>query len=533
MLFYLLLLFLLSFVVRYIFSFTGSTDDDSHLWMINERRRNRDLRHHRVQNTPLIGINGYPPLAHFIISLFPKKYWSQLGKILNVVYDCITVITVFFGSYYIFKDQWKISPEPLHLAFVTGLIFSTTPILFPVTARLKSIGARTLGGLFYNLFLVCYAGGHIYSQSFYYALCVLFILLIFLSSQFATQVIMWSCLFLSVTTSSLLPIILLLISISILMLPLFDGKKMLKRKIFHFIWYIRYTKMNKDDDFGVQGRNRFKDVIMLPIHIFKHPKKVLSLVFRQNSFIIASYSLPIAYVFIYYYSFRFNEINAYDNWLFMYGFYVIFAMFIAFIVSSLRPFLFLGQAERYFEYAVLPMTLMAVFFIGTLSDTPYRDLSTILIVNLIIVCIMFVAINLEARISKATINDNDNYQELIAFLKKLESPKIITLPTKFAFKISLELKNNGSYYYDNVYDDKTGIDYMLNEHVRLYYIKPDFKYFHDTYGIDTFIFSLKDLQAAKKLGVQYVLSSLKEVFSNSSFWVGRYPDGLGFQSDSK
>ncbi|MCK4846048.1 MAG: hypothetical protein KAS88_00135 [Deltaproteobacteria bacterium] len=523
-LWYILILMAFSFFSRLIFGIGDSTDDYSHLWMVKERNRYRDLRQHEVVNTPLKGIRGYPPLAHFLIGFFPRRYWILAGKFLVVLYDCASVLIVFCSSYFVFRDFWHLEVAPTMGAFITALLYSSTPILFSVESRLKSIGARTLGGLFFTLYIVSFAAGHLYSSAWFYPPCVVLVLLTFITSQFATQNIIWVSIFLSIITLSFLPLILIASGLMLFLLPIFDGKKILYRKYSHFYhWFIPYLRKNKKNfNFDLYGRNSIKDLLLLPYHAIHNPRKAFLTFFHQNSFLIAAYSLPIVWVLLYLTVLHKNAPSFPSDWLLNYSFYLMMAALAVFILTSTRHLLFLGEAERYFEYASFPLNLLAVFLIFKFSTSPFQFFLGIFIINVTLVCILFIASNMKIFLSRCFEEKEPDLSELITFIKEIEKPKIITLPTKFAYTLSLFVDDEASYYFDNICHSSKGLAYMLDEYLELYYFIPSFEFFHEKYGIDTFVFSLKYLESSESKGVTYNLKELTEVFGNDTYWVGRY-----------
>jgi hypothetical protein len=314
-------------------------------------------------------------------------------------------------------------------------------------------------------------------------------------------------------------VIILIGGVLLTMIPVFDGKRIFTRKFFHFKWYVKYLRMNKDDDSGIAARNRIKDLLLLPVSLIRNRGSAFQIIFYKNSFLIAAYSLPVFFLFLYFVCTRFGFIVGGD-WLLIFCMYLVMAAVAVFILTSLRPLLFLGHAERYYEYAVFPLSLVSVYLVSLFVEEATLVILLFVMLNICLSIMLFLVVNYRDLRLKFVYHGDRDFQELIDFLDTQKDPVIMTLPTKFAFKIAYHMKSNASFYYDNVCHPKTGMEYMLNEHRRLHYFKTDFNYFKDTYGITLFIFSQNAVTAAENQGMEYDFGLLKKRFENKTFYVG-------------
>jgi hypothetical protein len=141
----LLAVLLVGLVSRSLFLLAEGTDQYSHIWLIKKRREFGNLWEDHVDNSVIEGYRGYPPLAHYLVSLFPEKLWIAAGRLLNITYDLVSIIIIYYLTDHLFRDVWDIRPTAaLDGPTVVSLLYATSPILHPVTARLKAIGGRTL-----------------------------------------------------------------------------------------------------------------------------------------------------------------------------------------------------------------------------------------------------------------------------------------------------------------------------------------------------------------------------------------------------
>ncbi|MFX0196994.1 MAG: hypothetical protein ACFFCW_12775, partial [Candidatus Hodarchaeota archaeon] len=236
------LIALISFLFRFIFILSGASDDYVHFWNIKLRQKIGNPWGHQVPDSLIEGKRGYPALTHYIVSLFPRSYWGVAGRLLNIVYDCVSVIMVYFLARILFEMYFNavqfdtiITPQLL-----VALLVATSPILMPVTARMTSIGGRSFC-LFLSLLYFSFLGyGFLYNVVWGIIVCVPVGILIVMSSQFAFQNLIFLSLILGVLYLNPLPIlILVLMAIICWFVPQLGIRDILRFKYEHMKWYRR------------------------------------------------------------------------------------------------------------------------------------------------------------------------------------------------------------------------------------------------------------------------------------------------------
>ena len=117
-----------------------STDDWGHLSMLRSRKSLQSPFNYKAVNSVVTGKMAYPQFFHYLVNLLFSNNKILGGQILNIFFDCIVVLISIFLSYYFF-DLKGVTQNKLYIAYV-GIIVATSPILIPITARIKAMGAR-------------------------------------------------------------------------------------------------------------------------------------------------------------------------------------------------------------------------------------------------------------------------------------------------------------------------------------------------------------------------------------------------------
>jgi hypothetical protein len=518
-----LLLLIFSVLIRALFLFkleTASSDNYAHRWMIAERVLFKNLRQNPMSRSLIHGYRGYPPFSHWLLARFFPDNYTVAGRILNIAYDSVIVGMVYAVIVTILGQEASMT------AFAMALVYSTTPLLLPAQPRMLAMGARTFGCLLYNVFFLFYAGYHCSGHMAWLIPCSMITLVIILSSQFAMQALFWSCLFLSVWLGTFAPAAAMVGGILLSLLPCFDGGRLFYRKLKHIAWYVEYLRKSKKETSGVAARNRFRTTIAPLRNILRTPFAAMSGFLSNNSLVILAYSLPIGWLFA---SLLWTKVapglsESFPSGSLLTG--MVLAALFAFVLTSLPPLLFLGEAERYFEYGLAALVVLTAHLGWTAGwDMPANAL-ILLTVNMIIVLIgLFISTRRQLK-NAFTVADEPQFRELLIFLSSTQKRHIITLPTKFAFKLSTALEGNHLFYFDNVCVPGDGMRYMHEEHVRLHYFRPEPEYFYKRYGIDTMVLSRYFLQQATHYGLQYEqsLHGWTKTFENREYLVYMHED---------
>lgn len=515
---FLLLVISVAVGVRLLFLVTADSDCYSHYWMLHNRKRNKNKWSDFVQDAVFEGYRGYPSLPHIVVLLFPEKYWLLVGKLLNIVYDILSVIVVYFGAIYLFNIL-GVRNTTACINYTVSL-FALSPILHPTTARLKALGGRTFGSFVWLLFALV-LGAYFVSGSWYILLLTLPLgWIIILSSQFAMQNMIFVTLIVSGFYADFIaPLFLLGIFITGYFLPGFEIKHFYIRKLDHYKWYFRNYRKSTT----ASQRNKIKDIFLYPLYLFIKPKHFIMLTFRKLTYVIAAYSVPVLVVLLYWIVQDVDSLQLfYENKVVHYLYTIMLASVIIFMLTSIKYLSFLGQAERYFEYSIFAIVALFVYYFDASGMVTPQFYYSILLVQILVIIINNIFSNF-GTFSKSILNnqEDDDFVALLSCLKKINGATILAIPTKWNFKIAAGLRecSKNRYYFDNItrYNKIDGLKYMEDEHIVLHYPRSDFKYFKKTYGITLVVIDKVMQKRALKQGIDYDFDSYESVFENARY----------------
>ena len=512
----------LGLVTRLIFLLHAGSDLDAHLWLMKLRRDLGGLTgigKHHVKDSLVPGIRGYPPLPHAIIGQINPKHWVLVGRLTNLAFDLASILLVYFLSYLLFERVWQISSgQVISAAGAVTLLYATSPKLHPVTARLQAIGGRTLGNLLILLYFTFFGVGYLFEIPYFYLPCLLFGTLTLLSSQFGMQVLVVNSIVLSCFYRDFVPLLPLVGTFGFcLLVPQLGVRQLLGRKWAHYKWYFAAIK---EGTTPIAERNSLRDLVALPVYLFSRPREFGRIVFTKATLIILIYSIPIIPLLLYWwFSSPDTFTGIFSDNVIWYVTGLTLASLIAFVITSIKYTLFLGEAERYLEYSLAFLHLIFVkYCIG--SKHSYEIIYIITLIHIGFVLVNFL------YLSSVRIKDNlcppieTDLEGVITFLNGRSGQNIITIPTKLSYTLAGSMEEADSrFYYPSMSEPGRGMKYMGEDHVYLYLMKPDFDHFRVRYGVDTLVAQKREIELAAKRGVEYPLNSLKLLYDNAGYAV--------------
>jgi len=508
-----------SVLIRLLFglSFKRSMLDDSynHLFYI-KTQQNKKYFDFTFYGALIKSKIAYPRFQHFIISRFPQRKWFLVGNILIIFYDIVQVVLVYGLSKYLFEvihvDQAVNTTMILSPAGWSALLFSSTPALFPVSARLTGLGnARTIGNLF--VFLLMFVWMFIQLNGFFYLLPVAFLLvcLIILTSQFALQTMLFNFIFLSIFYLSIIPILFVVLSIVIAFFLPIGVNDILYFKFNHWKWFFK----NAQEGTTVNNRNKVKDFIYLPVYFVKDINFFLYKIINHLTPAILLYSVPsIIIYFVNWGVFEGNLFLTYFNYIFL-------ASLLSFGLTSLKPFSFLGEAERYMEYSMsfLSVLIVELMLLGHISE---KMLMLLFIIHLSIIFFIFTYRNQKylPAIGMKEEDKNEVLEPLIQFLKPEKEVNVLVVPIKhsryLAYK-TFEIEHIK--FYQRFMNPEKGYESFTKETKKGSIEIPitDISFFKKKYNVNYLLF-LKSFEAFNEdLLNEFNVSRLELVFENETY----------------
>mgnify|MGYP005991873869 CR=1 FL=1 len=487
---YILFLFLFSlffrFFLRFVFKKNIDFDTYFHLFLINH------LRINGIQNMietkrfiKPFGLN-YPWIMHFFISLFPRKFDMFFERFFNPFLDSLFTVCLYIVTFYINESN--------NQALTVTILYLFTPAMFTTLSmgpRIKSFTPRLFGEIVGGVMFIFEYLYFLNNNYIYLILAIIFAGFAYLSSKFSVQAIIFISIFLFLFTFDM-EYLVVLFGGFILSMILSRGKylEVLKQQVEHLKWYFIRNIQGK---MSISNRNSFK--VLVEYFTKKRYKKVISVLLFENTFIIILTRFPLVYLALYfiYEGYITNEkLELVD--------YFIISSFIIFFISSLKWFLFIGEAERYINYMVFFILLKVTLFFE--ENTLYL---IIFIINGIIFYI-FDFILLQKKTNKNSVDD-----ALIKWLNCQDKElKIATIPYHLGgWRIVESTKHNWLYgvFFINDNDIK-----ILNSYIKKY---PFFNInkadkIIDEYNLDYIFYNKQALD--KNYGEKYEIpTNLKQI----------------------
>lgn len=517
MIYELIFILLLGFILRFIFILGQTCDQDFHLYYPKVTQEHK-LRFPALKDSLIKGYLGYPSLPHYIVSWFPRKIWPLIGRALNIGYDLLTVIIVYFLAVFVFSKQPSlVTNQPiLSAAGWVGLLYATAPTMFPITARLKAMGGRTMGPLLTTIYFIFVGAGLLSGHAIYFLLAFPFGILTILASIFGFQVLAAFSFLVSLFVWSPWPIVLFVSVVLVgIILPGLDIKKLLTAHVTSYRWYLKSIDKNSP----MAERNRWRNYKNLWHDLKTNPLKGFQTIFQDTSWFIGLYSLPLLPVLICWLAFfptarQFVAASA-TSWYFM---AIILSGLVVFVLTSFRPLSIFGQAERYLEYATPAFVLLFVMLGIHLQS--YKALLAMFVLNIFFIIINFIAVMGESYWAQLFAKAPVPLMECVEALQKISEPRILTIPSAHTYLIAAYLDHpKAQYHHDWIVEPHKGYQYMLDERPVFQFSRPDFDYFISKYGVNTVVVKKRYLEKALKFGIQYSFTPYHLLFENEEYAV--------------
>jgi len=494
-----LLLFVLGitirFIPRYVYPMAIVSDTFFHLQVAKEILDNNFRIPLNLKSYTLPHTHNYPPLFHFFLSLFGIKYIDVIERYINVFLDLFNVFLVYILSDLLFKNDFQ-------LAIYSTLFYLFSPVLFRTASgpRIFSGTPRVLGQTLFLLhflfFIACPNDKLVYV--IFFILSSLFFSLLIITSKFALQVILF---FTPVFIYLDYKYLLIFLSGLLLAMVLFPKLtiSLLKLHIKHSIHYALVVQQNLLYPKFYSLKKYFFDLGYHVLRFWKI-KKLLKFIWSNNHslnyLLFIFFYFPLIFIMFFKYDIVGNQ-----SVLFTLTLYSL----IVFILTKNKPFLFLGEGERYLEYA-LPF-IIVLFCSQLLKLSNDFFIFSFLIVSIIIT--LFSVYSAFEYLRKVS----DKNQELFSLKTHLGSnnPNVFTIFHYMSKEISYLLNVNVLAYYPG------GIDYEKTPKSELEFI----------YKNGTYVASTNILEVCEKYNIEFVIcekghlkSYLDNIYerSESFFW---------------
>lgn len=340
----------------------SGSDHYYHSLLINLIRRNRFRFATKHTNFINENIVSYPQLLHWLFSFFSDRFIFAFSPFLGLFFQVIQILGFWFFLVCLNRFQVvQLSGMQISLAVFA---FSFIPYTYFVSnAKNTGLSARGMGLFFGQVLLYGFVLKENLSPLLFYALTGITGLLIILSSQFATQFLVFFSVIFSLVSLDFAPFISLLLSfVSLFVLFPKYGRNMMLGQWRHKVLYSKYLAsiyiLKKRPsvwlDLFVEIPSQF--ILLLKKRVDKLKTDHWNYIF-DNPVIIGVFFIPALLVFLFSKAMgvpgHFSEL--------------IFCSLIIYLLTTLKPLRFLGEPERYLEF-VFPLLVINVVLLLSVNQ---------------------------------------------------------------------------------------------------------------------------------------------------------------------
>lgn len=487
--------------------------DQTYHFLAAERIRKNSFRYPETLKG-LYGLYDYPPLFHYLLALFSRTVRERLGPFFSAAIDTIHVLVVYTFALYIMQlpELAAYISNPPQAASIAALLFATSPALlyYGYGPRAYNATARTLGELLTSLTFLS-AGFYLWQGSWWaLLLSCLFGGLTLLTSKFSSQVLVFFALILAALLHS--PDLLMLPLLSIIFAIILSRGHYLRVLMGQIKNSIRYRKfMHK---FPIRHRNELSEFKSLLVSMrkrdFLESARALWNIINNNTYVILVIRNIVLFIAIYFGIMHFSLTISNPITLFLCSW--ITASLVLFFLTSLRPFLFLGEAERYIEHSILPQVLLVCLFLASIQSVTWLIIyhGLFYIGNLALICGVY----------RITSKKEEPKRELFDWFTAQGIKDKTILPGLSGLHFELP------YITDNaviLFPASERLAANQEEFAELFeeypYPNTDLQMLIQRYSLDLIVVNKKLLDYASKRGWNYPLAMFTKVFENELYTV--------------
>ncbi len=461
-----------------------------------------------------------PVLYHYLLALLPKSTRERLTPFYGAVIDTVHVILIYFFTLYVMQQAEfsSLVSNPSLVAIIAALLFASSPALLYIGIGPRAYEAtpRILGELFITLTLFSVA--IFYWEGTWWAafLSCIFGGLTLLTSRFSTQVLLFFSIILAILLRS--PLLLLLPFLSIvaaLILSKGHYKIVLIAHIKHVIFYKRFLSI-----LPVHRRNSltpFKDILTSVMNrkLRDFGKNCLYILHNNAIIILITRDMPIpllAYFIIINFSYTIsNDIPLFfTSW--------VATSFVIFVLISMKPLLFLGEAERYLEHSIPAQAILLSFFmLRTDTDPVINYLAIALLISSHL--LFYIVTIVQLGIYRKTDSDNQRLkQELYDWFRvnNIQGKNILAGLSQLDMYLAYRTDNKVLFPVSSKWLESQVFGMLFEEYP---YPNTDLKMLVEKYNLELIIVNKTVLEALTDKGWIYDLSPYAVIYENQLYSV--------------
>jgi len=460
----------------------------------------------------------YPPLFPYFLAIFNAQSREKIEKFVSAFVDIMLVLIMYFlaSDFLNYFIPRAANINISSAAFVCSLLYLLSPALlfFGFGPRAYHATPRAVSELFFYIAMFVLFYFFFYNNLLFLVFSIFFSVLLLLTSKFGAQVLLFFSVIISIFLHTWLLLLTLVLGfIAVLVISKGHYLEVLKGHLGHLILFKKITSKIHP---AIQRKNKLINILTLPKDILFNRKKAFGTLIFDNSFVILLMRNPQLVILSSWFLINTKQhlpnVNSQVYFLFIW----VIASMIIFIFTSLRPFLFLGEAERYINYSLIPQYILFGFiFSKTKFFTP-------LVIFLILYSLIMYMVYIYIFLRWCAANRENEFQkkEVFDFLKDYSQNLKILPICEDVYELAYRSKKDVLYPSGNY-----RIDYLsVEEFKRLYevFYSPhrDIKYILDKYALNSIFVSNKQLEYLKNnFNIEYDFSSFKKAFENIKYTV--------------
>lgn len=460
----------------------------------------------RLKEFALPGLYDYPPLYHCLLAMFPVSWHLRVERWSSAVIDALHGCVVFWVSLYFFVETDGLEGAASK-AFWVSLVFILSPLLTSVGSGPRAYQGtpRTLGELFLTL-SISSTIIHIESGSLlFFILAGFFGGCLLLTSKFAAQVVILLQAVFFIGSQDIRWMLVAALSFAMAWGLSWGHYREVARGHLEHCRY--YQKAIMQRFHMLFRKNRLDAIRRLPRDIVHDPRQAAITVLMDNTYL--NFVFKNLHVFYLPYVLLAPAFaGGISSYLFL--LWVIGAL-LGFGITSQRRFLFLGEADRYLEYAPFP----GLFLIAA-SGNAFPFFYFLLFYE-IVLYVLYVIVFQRQYAEK--IKELPKFRELAAYVRSDAKIRCM-LPVYLNDAVHL------------AYESGKGIAHFPGNFRERYFSIEEFGLLYDKVypfatekletvmnrlKFDTVFLSERDLRRAGDFGIQYDFSGWSTLFSNEKY----------------
>ncbi len=354
--FIILLCLIIRIIPRIIRPYALASDTCLHLYMADEIYKHRYNIPKTYDRMFFNNIYDYPFLYHVLLAIFPPKYRTFIERFSPAFFDTITLIIIYFFSTML-ETQYCLYDN---FALCASVAFCFHPALlkFGNGPRIHYGSPRVLGQMLYvaHIFTAWY--GITTPSIIILLLSALFIIGITLTSKFCFQVLVFFAPFLAIFWT---PLYLILLIVGIFFSIIFTkghAFRIIHGSLRHSIYYYKYLQKPFVWPSNLSYKQYFSNVLSKFKGLSKGDKTIVTYVYTSRNPLNVSVLLYPELVFTLI-PLSFSTQNSLPDFIIA----IVFAGISLLFLTELKPFMFLGDGERYMQYASPFLCILSSYYI--------------------------------------------------------------------------------------------------------------------------------------------------------------------------